>query len=103
LPPGTTGVWDGRVELRAGVEGVRVLPLAGHAARLPPAARAAVLAAPAAIRPALPLVIHADGRMDCPTLLASALVRARPLSLNRLVAARGCVRHEADLVGASRL
>jgi tRNA(Ile)-lysidine synthase len=97
LPPGRAVVWDGRFELRSRVGGARVGRLAGRSARLPPGLRAAVAASPAAIRPSLPVVIHADGTVECPSLRPSAVVEIRCLALARLGAARGAIVNEATL------
>jgi tRNA(Ile)-lysidine synthase len=97
LPPDRGVVWDGRFELRASVGGARVGHLAGRATRLPPDLHRAVLASPAAARPALPLVTHADGRLECPSLRASATVAFQALASSRLFAARGAIVSEATL------
>ena len=92
-----TMVWDGRFEVRAIVPGVRVGHLAGRASRLAPSDRRDVLAIPAAARLALPAVIRADGRIECPTLRQSPDFAVRTLAWNRLAAARGAIVSEAAL------
>ena len=66
LPAGRPVVWDGRIELVAARAGLSVRPLAGLAARLDPAQRRRLQAAPAAARPALPAVVGPDGAVSCP-------------------------------------
>ena len=97
LPTKQTIVWDGRFTLHAGAPGIRVGHLAGRAARLPSPLRAAVLETPAAARPALPLVIHPDGRLGCPTIRQSPEIEIRAITLERLTAARGMIMDEAAL------
>ena len=97
LPMDMRVIWDGRFEMRSREGGARVGHLAGHAARLPTVLRRAVLSLPAATRPALPLVTHADGRMECPTLCASTSVEIQALALARLAAARGAIVNEAAM------
>ena len=53
LAAGEAGVWDGRFEIAAN-RLARIVPLAGHAARLAPADAAALRAIPAKARAALP-------------------------------------------------
>ncbi len=92
-----TMVWDGRFEVRATVSGARVGHLAGRAARLDPPTHRDILAIPAAARLALPAVIHADGRVECPTLRQSPDFAVRTLAWGRLAAARGAIVNEAAL------
>ncbi len=90
-------VWDGRFEVRAMVEGARVGHLAGRAARLAPPARREILAIPAAARLAMPAVIQADGRVECPTLRQTPDFAVRTLAWGRLAAARGAIVNETAL------
>jgi tRNA(Ile)-lysidine synthase len=95
LPPGEVVVWDGRFELIASRPGQTVQALAGHARRLPDAARRALTALPAGGRGALPLILTADGgEAACPALGEVAGVTARPLAYERLLAACGAVPRE---------
>jgi tRNA(Ile)-lysidine synthase len=92
-----TMVWDGRFEVQAMVSGARVGHLAGRASRLAPSDRRDLLAMPAAARLALPAVIRADGRIECPTLRQSPDFSVRTLAWSRLAAARGAIVNEAAL------
>ena len=73
-----------------------VAPLKGHASRLPPKEREALKAVPAAARPALPILITAEG-VTCPLLAAAPTARVTPLALERLRAATGLIEYEGDL------
>jgi tRNA(Ile)-lysidine synthase len=94
LPAGVAIVWDGRIELLARAPGAVVGPLAGRARRLPPELRNAILRLPAAVRPALPLITHADGALELPTLPGGGRTAAWSLSGSRLAAARGAIVNE---------
>lgn len=89
LAAGETGVWDGRFEIRAD-RPVLLGPLAGHAARLSPAARRSLARWPAAARGGLPV---ADG-VACPAIETAPGLLLRPLALPRLMAACGAVERE---------
>lgn len=97
LEPGIAQVWDGRFEVRTGEGGARIGFLTGRAATLPTALRAAVASIPVSARRALPLVTHADGALDCPSLVPSRRIQATSLALPRLLAARGWIIDEAAL------
>jgi tRNA(Ile)-lysidine synthase len=96
-PRDRSAVWDGRFVVTARTDGVRVGRLAGRAGRLPASLRRAVQALPPATRPALPVVIHPDGAIDCPTLRPSAAAEILHLAYDRLAAARGAIPDEATL------
>lgn len=89
LAAGETGVWDGRFEITAD-RPLTIRALAGHAAQLPPAARADLQSLPAGARGALPVL---DG-VGSPLLSSISGVSVRPLALNRLLAACGGVDRE---------
>ncbi|WP_312165148.1 tRNA lysidine(34) synthetase TilS [Phenylobacterium sp.] len=92
LAPGQSAVWDGRFEITAARAAV-VAPLAGHAARLPPAQRQALRAIAPKARAALPVLL--DGAAaHCPLLEDVAGVAIRSLILDRLLAACGAVERE---------
>lgn len=101
LPPETDVVWDGRFEVRAHLAGARLRTLAGRAGRLPASWRRAVRAVRPAARGALPLIVHGDGAMACPTLVAAprghegAKIAIRPLAGARLAGALGGIVDEA--------
>jgi tRNA(Ile)-lysidine synthase len=83
VSPGAVQVWDGRFEIHGATSGT-LRPLAGLAARLPGAQRAALKRVPALARPALPALVDADGGVVCPILaeapdgaVAVSLVMAR--------------------------
>jgi tRNA(Ile)-lysidine synthase len=84
IPAGETAVWDGRFEIAAG-RALEVRPLAGLAAKLPDAARAALRVLAPKARAALPAVVE-DGNVR--------LAQARPLALARLHAACALVLRE---------
>jgi tRNA(Ile)-lysidine synthase len=92
-------VWDGRFEIEADEAdeaGVTVLALKGRMARLSPAARCALKAAPPAARPTLPAIAaagHGEG-LICPILEQGGKVRARRLVGERLAAACGTIAQE---------
>lgn len=87
------GVWDGRFEVRA-PRPVRIVALAGHAARLPAAQREALRRIPRAARGALPIVISPHGEVTCPLLEPASDVTVRSLALDRLLAACEAVPDE---------
>ena len=82
LAAGETGVWDGRFEITAD-RPMRIVASAGLRSQLPPADQMRLMALPARARDGVPVVL------DGPTLAA-----ARPLSLERLLAACGAVARE---------
>lgn len=86
LAAGETGVWDGRFEIAA-ARPARIVPLAGHAASLPPGQAAALRAFPAKARAALPFDLESG---SSPTLAGAA----RSLVQARLLAACGAVERE---------
>jgi tRNA(Ile)-lysidine synthase len=67
LRPGAVQVWDGRFEISSSAAAC-LRPLAGLAARLPAAQRAALRGVPACARPALPALVDAAGAVVCPIL-----------------------------------
>ncbi|MDZ4113996.1 MAG: tRNA lysidine(34) synthetase TilS [Brevundimonas sp.] len=94
LPPGVEAAWDGRFALRVDEAGWRVAPLAGRAARLGREDRAVVAGVPAAVRPALPVLIRDD---ETGPVLAQSGARVEALAACRLALGLGQVKHEADL------
>lgn len=88
VAPGATVVWDGRFEIDVDAPG-EIRALAGRAAALSRADRAALRDSPAWVRPTLPLFLGASG--------APALPRSRPLAPDRVRAALGAIQHESDL------
>ena len=77
LPPGQPIVWDGRFELCAAEPGLNVRALAGLAARLPTAERAALRSLPREARPVLPVILLPDGAVTSPVLAPGpATIRA---------------------------
>ncbi|WP_397396666.1 tRNA lysidine(34) synthetase TilS [Phenylobacterium sp.] len=94
LKSGETGVFDGRFEILAD-RPVRVSLLAGRMSRLDPQARAALAAAPAPCRGALPAVVS-EGAVRLAGTPGSG-VRLRPLARARLVAACGGVATESEV------
>lgn len=93
LASGQTAVWDGRFEVSAD-HPATLAPLAGHAARLPKAERAALRSIPALARPSLPVVLAPDGGVSCPILAQAPSVRVRALALTRFEAAAGFIDSE---------
>ncbi len=91
LGPGEAGVWDGRYEVTTD-RGVSLVPLAGHAARLSPSARAALGAWPAPARGAMPAILGEP--VACPVLEPVEGIEMRDLILARLLAACGAVERE---------
>ncbi|HEY3889336.1 MAG TPA: tRNA lysidine(34) synthetase TilS [Caulobacteraceae bacterium] len=94
LEPGRATVWDGRFELRADRPGLGVIALRGAQARLDAATRRRLKAAPAAARPALPLVVDAGGGLACPMLADDDAIVVHSLVGARFSAACGAVSKE---------
>ncbi len=94
LPVDEAVVWDGRYEITALAPGLNVRALAGLAARLPAAERAALAAVPAFARPALPAIVNSEGAVSCPILAGDKPLRIVPLALGRLIAACGLTTRE---------
>ena len=99
LAPGQTGVWDGRYALTAGQTEIQVMALRGLAAGLSRVEREALKAVPAAARPALPVLVDAEGTVTCPILVGPGLaphqtVRIEALFLDRFRAATGLIDQE---------
>ena len=92
LEAGETGVFDGRFEIVAD-RPARVSLLAGRMSHLHPLARAALAAAPAPCRGALPAVVSV-GAVQLAGAPGSG-VRLRSLARARLVAACGGIATEA--------
>jgi len=84
LAAGETGVWDGRFEITA-MQAMDVRGASGLRQGLPPADRDVLAALPASARDTVPVVV--DGG-------AAKLADARPLALDRLLAACGAVDAE---------
>jgi tRNA(Ile)-lysidine synthase len=90
-------VWDGRFEIEATEPGLSIDALHGHAARLPRDERARLAALPAAVRPALPVVLG-GGAPTCPILAQTASpVRLTDLVRPRFLAACGAIAQESEL------
>jgi tRNA(Ile)-lysidine synthase len=110
LDAGQTRVWDGRFEVSAGREPVRIEALRGQAGRLDPRDRASVLSVPASVRPGLP-VFRSIGNDDAPRLalagsgahVGNNSVRCRALCEARLASANGLVTREADIWTIARM
>lgn len=94
LPAGRTLVWDGRFEVTAAAPGLRLVPLAGLAAKLPESERKRLSVIPSAARPTLPVIFDGDGAVSCPILAERSPVRVRALALARFEAATGGVDSE---------
>lgn len=86
-------VWDGRFEVQATRQGLRVGALAGRMTHLPPEARRGLADLPAAARKALPALIAADGQVR----LRMEGVSSRSLVQARFEAATGQVSREPSL------
>lgn len=105
LQPGRAQVWDGRFEVRAQSAGLRVEALRGHAARLVPGERAAILGVAVSARPALPVFRSVDDegappRLALPSADAHIEVEGRScraLCAERLAAAAGLVTKESQI------
>jgi len=95
LHAGQTAVWDGRLEISAGVD-LTVMPLAGCAARLSKADQAWLAARQAALRPSLPALFHGE-TMRLPAPFGAGPAYARALAGPRLLAACGLITHERDI------
>jgi len=95
LEPDQPAVWDGRFEITV-PHPATVAPLKGHAARLPPHEREALRAVPAAARPALPILVTAEG-VTCPLLADAPKAKVTALAPERFRAARGFMVREEDL------
>jgi tRNA(Ile)-lysidine synthase len=93
--PGEAAVWDGRYEIRAD-RLLEVQALAGHAPRLAPAVRAALMRLPARARGGL-LMVEIDGHVVCPLLEPVEGVAVTPLAAARLRAACGLVVREGGV------
>lgn len=89
LAAGETGVWDGRFEITAD-HPITIQAMAGHAAGLPAAQRAVLQRLPVGARATLPLTVGEGS----PMLAKLPGVAARPLALDRLLAACGAVAQE---------
>jgi tRNA(Ile)-lysidine synthase len=95
LQPGRTTVWDGRFELRADRPGLGVVALKGLQARLSPEIRRRLKTMPATVRPALPLVVDANGGLACPILAGEGGgIEVRSLVAARYSAACGAIVRE---------
>jgi tRNA(Ile)-lysidine synthase len=90
VAPGQPIVWDGRFEIEATVPGT-VRALGGLSRHLPRDQQVALRAAPAALRPTLPVIVSRDGAVTCPILADHPSVRATALVLPRFEAAIGLV------------
>jgi tRNA(Ile)-lysidine synthase len=96
LPLGES-VFDGRFVLTAHQPGYRVVPLAGHAAKLSRAERARLGGFHATVRPGLPAIVSPSGGVTCPLLAPDDAIRAEPLGLARLRGALGAIVDEASV------
>jgi tRNA(Ile)-lysidine synthase len=111
LPAGENTVWDGRWEVCADAPGLGVQALAGLAARLDPADKAALAGIPASDRPSLPVLRDGEGRVRLARLAMSghddhiegAVGRVRLLVEHRLKAACGLMRREQDIGTTARM
>lgn len=100
LPPGETGVWDGRWEITAGADPLTVTALKGQASNLSPEQRTRLAKLPAAARPSLPLILRhgaapCSPALDGPEFAAEGGGRARLLVLGRFEAAVGLYDQES--------
>jgi tRNA(Ile)-lysidine synthase len=91
LASSTTGVWDGRFEVRSD-RPITLSALSGQARRLPPAQARDLARLPAGARGALPLITAPE--IACPVLAEVEGVTLRSLALARLRAACGLVERE---------
>ncbi len=94
LEPHRPCVFDGRFELTTKASGLRVVALAGHAADLSKAERRVLRAAPAQVRPSLPLLLDSGGRAALPAPFGDGPATARSLSGPRLDSSLGLVGRE---------
>jgi len=92
LKAGQTQVWDGRFEATA-MRALTLRPLAGLAARLPAAERAALSSLAPSARAGLPAVVEGE-TARCPIAAPMPGLTLRPLALERLLAACGTVVRE---------
>lgn len=94
LDAGSVQVWDGRFEIRTPAA-ASLRALGGLASRLAASQRAALRAAPAAARPALPALIDSAGAVVCP-ILAGAPEGAAGVSLVMARFAAACGQIAAE-------
>ncbi len=94
---GRPTVFDGRFEITAWRDGLRVGPLRGRAARLPKTDRDRLKTMAPAARAATPVVISRDGGIGCALFADSAEVQVRRLTLPRLAAALRVINCESDV------
>jgi len=97
--PGGESVFDGRFLLIAQKAGCRVVPLAGRAAQLSRAERAALKRFHPAVRLGLPAIVSPSGEVSCPVLAPDDAICAKPLGLARLRGALGAIADEAGAAG----
>ena len=97
LTLGRPAVWDGRFEIVAKHEGLRVAAAAGRLARLSDAERAVLARLPAAARAAAPVLIGRDGGRP---VLAWGAATVRALAPRRLALAGGETTQEDGLFHA---
>ena len=102
LEPSVETVWDGRFALSAAEPGWTVRPLKGLAAKLSKAEQRGLRALPAAVRPALPVVVNAAHTVICPILAQGSPVTAHCLVGARFAAAMGCAATEFEAVALAR-
>jgi tRNA(Ile)-lysidine synthase len=95
LRSGEVAVWDGRFEIVANRD-LTVAALSGHAAKLGKTDRAGLSRVSAAIRPALPVLLH-DGEISLPHPMGPGPARTRALCRLRFDAACGLLSHERDI------
>jgi tRNA(Ile)-lysidine synthase len=93
IAAGDDAVWDGRFEITT-ERAIEVRRLAGLANQLSPHDQQALRTLPPSVRPALPVVIDAAGRVACPVLSDVRGVALTPLGHARLLAACGVVERE---------
>lgn len=96
LAQGEAAVWDGRYALKAEGAG-QILALRGRSRLPPPDQRRALLAWPAAARPALPLILRQDGTATCPILASGSGDEAQWLVPARFLGACGLITREGQL------
>jgi len=94
LGAGGEAVWDGRFVLAAAHEKSTIQALKGQAARLGAAERRELALAPAAARPALPVLVGAQRQPTSPILARGDGVEARSLAGDRFLAACGAISTE---------
>lgn len=93
-------VWDGRFALAAAEGDAIVTALKGQAAKLTAADRRQLSDAPAAVRPALPVVVVGEARLTCPILARGNGVQAVSIAGGRFLAACGAIATEQAAPGA---